>query len=218
MGWSKTCGVLCFIHIVVQGYTEKPRLHFITLAPHEMGTTGTLPIIHGTPGEYDEKTKLWWDHPSTPSAGVGLAEKGRRTPCASKDVPQQSQKLKSSQEYISHPVMFWLACNIWSALAIVSWRNQDNYSSLGQNYLDQSKLMSWHPQILEHWRTKWCIPQHFLPSLLTAKRDNIILCLPLSPGIQFWTTHLQKNIAEVEKTQRWVTKIIIGLSIWSFSV
>lgn len=46
MGWSKTYGMLSFIHVVVQGHTEKPRVHIITLTTYKVGPTGTLSIIH----------------------------------------------------------------------------------------------------------------------------------------------------------------------------
>lgn len=43
-------GLLGLIGVVVKGGAEEAGLYLVTLAPHDVGTAGTCPILHGAPG------------------------------------------------------------------------------------------------------------------------------------------------------------------------
>lgn len=43
-------GLLSLIGVVVEGGTEEAGLYLVTLSPHDVGTAGTCPILHGAPG------------------------------------------------------------------------------------------------------------------------------------------------------------------------
>lgn len=43
-------GLLGLIGVVVEGSTEEAGLYLVTLPPHDVGTAGTCPILHGAPG------------------------------------------------------------------------------------------------------------------------------------------------------------------------
>lgn len=84
-----------FIHVVVQGHTEKPRLHVIALATYKVGPTGTLAIVHRTSGDrrHNSKNKAPLAKPLNNINGMGLAKSRQHS-----TAPMASDRLPSTYD------------------------------------------------------------------------------------------------------------------------
>lgn len=50
MAMAVPSGLLALVGVVVKGGAEEAGLYLVALTPHEVGTAGTGPVLHGAPG------------------------------------------------------------------------------------------------------------------------------------------------------------------------